>query len=44
MGWFTGYGETEADAVYDWKKKVQNAAPRGYNARHIRPKYCKKVK
>ena len=43
MGWFTAYGNTEADATYNWKKLVQAAAPRGYNARHIRPKRCKKI-
>jgi RHS repeat-associated protein len=44
MGWFTAYGNTEADATYNWKKLVQASAPLGYNARHIRPKSCKKIK
>lgn len=44
MGWFTAYGETEAEAVYNWKKMVQAAAPRDYNARHIRPKRCEKIR
>ncbi len=41
-GYFVAYGKTEAIAALNWKKKVQAAAPRGYTARHIRPR-CKKV-
>ena len=42
-GYFVAYGKSEPAAALAWKKKVQAAAPRGYTARHIRPK-CKKVK
>ena len=41
-GYFVVYGKTEPIAALNWKKKVQAAAPRGYTARHIRPR-CKKV-
>ena len=44
MGWFEAYGRDEADATYNWKKLVQASAPRGYNARHSRPKRCVKIK
>ncbi|MCP3670481.1 MAG: hypothetical protein GY814_08600, partial [Gammaproteobacteria bacterium] len=41
-GYFVAYGKMESIAAHNWKKKVQAAAPRGYTARHIRPR-CKKV-
>ncbi|WP_404932237.1 RHS repeat protein [Massilia atriviolacea] len=43
IGWFIGYGSTETEAAFAWKKLVQNASPNGYNARHIKPRRCKKI-
>ena len=37
------YGKTEALARSAWINKAQNAAPKGFTARHIMPK-CKKIR